>query len=127
LPDVAKNDVSTERQAAAYSNGADVSEIQIEPGLSIDILPISTFIVKLAILELLRNEQHSLVNLYDDFTASLYVWFNRQKKKSPWTEALTALGDSVDNMSIMRWYGITAAKNPRCPVCGTFDFDSEPI
>ena len=66
MPNIADDiEISNDRQTKriAYS---DIPNIPIEPGLSTDIAPISIFIVKLAILELLKGDEHTLHSLYDD-------------------------------------------------------------
>lgn len=113
------NEISNQRQAGriAYSDREDVP---IEPGLSIDIAPISTFLVKLAILELLKDCEHTMQNLYEDLEASLYFWFNRREPGTQWEKVLNPLEYTTDKMSIMRWYGVDAKKNKSCPVCGKY-------
>ena len=101
----------------AYS---DTPFVPIEPGLSTDIVPISNFISKLTILELLREENHTLTNLYEDLSESLYIWFNRREDKTAWNNTLIPLQDNIDNMSILRWYGVSTEKNAHCSVCGDY-------
>lgn len=118
LPNVVNDtEISNQRQVdrIAYSDRPDVP---IEPGLSTDIAPISTFVVKLAILELIKGSNHTMQNLYDDLEASLYIWFNRREKGTLWEKALNPLGVMTNKMSILRWYGVSVEANENCPVCG---------
>lgn len=120
MPNIAQdNEISNPRQAArvAYS---DIPNIPIEPGLSVDIAPISTFMTKLSILELLRDCRHTMQSLYEDMEASLYFWFNRREKGTQWEQALSPLEYRTDQMTIQRWYGVYAKANEKCPVCGNY-------
>jgi len=120
MPNIASdNEISSNRQIEriAYS---DIPDIPIEPGLSTDIAPISTFIVKLAILELLKGCQHTLQSLYDDLEASLYLWFNRREPKTQWEKILSPMEFLIDKMSILRWYGVHTKRNEKCPTCGNY-------
>lgn len=120
MPNIADDiEISNDRQTKriAYS---DIPNIPIEPGLSTDIAPISIFIVKLAILELLKGDEHTLHSLYDDLEASLYFWFNRREPGSQWKNLLSPMEYLIDKMSILRWYGVHTEKNKKCPVCGNY-------
>lgn len=108
---------SSQVREIAYS---DTPDIPVEPGLSIDIAPISNMVSKLAMMELLRGEDHTLENLYDDLSPALYLWFNRREPNTQWYKHLTPEMDSVDAMSILRWYGVETQKLDTCPVCGSF-------
>lgn len=126
MPNIAQdNEISNPRQAArvAYS---DIPDIPIEPGLSVDIAPISTFMTKLSILELLKDCEHTMQSLYEDMEASLYFWFNRREPGTQWKEALSPLEYRTDQMSILRWYGVYAKANEQCPVCGRYLQDINP-
>ncbi|MCI9127829.1 MAG: ThiF family adenylyltransferase [Eubacterium sp.] len=120
MPSIANdNEISSQRQTdrIAYS---DIPDIPIEPGLSTDIAPISIFIVKLAILQLLRGYEHTMQSLYEDLEASLYFWFNRREIGTQWEKALNAMEYTTDRMSILRWYGVYTKINEECPVCGKY-------
>ena len=119
LPGFAEDiEISNDREAQKiqYSD----TMVPIEPGLSIDILPISTFVSRLAILELLRFEEHSFKSLYDDFVADFYLWLNRRDAESQF-EDLEPLEYNLDGLHIMRWYGFKTEKSNTCPVCGSPD------
>jgi molybdopterin/thiamine biosynthesis adenylyltransferase len=115
LPAEFTNDyeISNQRQASRISYSDRV--VPVEPGLSSDILPISTFMTKLAILELLKDKEHSMKSLYDDFTCPLYLWINRREYQF---SNLLPMEAEVDRMSIMRWYGVKVDRYEKCFTCG---------
>jgi molybdopterin/thiamine biosynthesis adenylyltransferase len=111
------------------SSAADASEIAysdrpvaVEPGLSLDVLPIANMLTKLALLELLADMSTSLRILDKDYTAPWYLWLNRPEPGTPYA-SLPPLSDSSDEMTISRWYGIEFARDTACPVCGNFMAD----
>lgn len=93
--------------------------VPIEPGLSSDISPISLLITKLAILELIKNQKHTLNSLYEDFKGAWYIWLNRREVDTIY-EQLEPLEYNVDGMHIMRWYSIDIDRYKECPICGDF-------
>jgi molybdopterin/thiamine biosynthesis adenylyltransferase len=93
--------------------------VSIEPGLSNDIAPIGTMVVKLALNQLLKGRQTTLDSLDEDLVAPWYLWLNRREKGTTY-ENLNPLEYNVDGMSILRWYGIDLRRNENCPVCGNF-------
>lgn len=108
---------SSQVREIAYS---DTPDIPVEPGLSIDIAPISNMISKIAMMELLRGKDHTLTSLYEDLEPSLYLWFNRREPNTQWNSMLVPQMDSIDKMNILRWYGVETQKLDSCPVCGQF-------
>jgi len=106
----------THAEALAYSD----RPVEIEPGLSNDIAPINTMVVKLVVQELLKGSQTSFRSLDDDLVASWYIWLNRREKGTQYEE-LKPLEYNVDAMSILRWYGIDVKRHEACPVCGDFE------
>ena len=118
LPEQASDtEISNLRQAdnIQYSDVV----VPIEPGLSVDIAPISMLVAKIAILELLRDQEHSLQSLYEDFEADLYLWLNRREFGSAYKN-LQPLEYNVDGFHVMRWYGIKIEKSEECSACGSF-------
>ena len=118
MPDKASDvEVSTTADAedVAYSD----QPVAVEPGLSIDVLPIANMVAKLALLELLADQDTSLSVLRRDFAAPWYLWLNRPE---PGTEYASwpPLSESVDEMTIHRWYGIDLPRDEECSVCGSF-------
>jgi molybdopterin/thiamine biosynthesis adenylyltransferase len=119
IPEQAKDiEVSnrTQAEALAYTD----RPVEIEPGLSNDIAPINTMVVKLAIQELLKGTQTSLRSLDEDLVAPWYIWLNRREKGTQY-EKLGPLEFNVDGMRILRWYGIDIKRHEACPVCGNFE------
>ena len=120
LPDVALDEeISNPDQVLRVQYSPNDPTVPIEPGLSTDIAPISLFISKLAILELLKDGQTTFESLYEDMVSSWYLWLNRREKGTAY-EKLKPLAYEVDNMHVMRWYGVEVERNPNCPVCGEF-------
>jgi molybdopterin/thiamine biosynthesis adenylyltransferase len=120
LPEIATDEeISNQDQVARVQYSPNDPTVPIEPGLSTDIAPISLLIAKLAILELLKGKTTSFDSLYDDFVAGWYIWYNRREGGGQ-SEKLPPLAYEVDNMHIMRWYGVEVGKNPYCSVCGDF-------
>lgn len=107
--------VDPEAETIAYSD----RPVPIEPGLSIDIEPIAQMTAKLALQELLKDQETTLRSLDEDLEANLYLWLNRREQGSQY-ESWEPLGCGVDGMRIMRWYGIDFEAAPSCPVCGDF-------
>lgn len=119
--------VSAHPVAVDYDNQGDIKEliaysdqpVAIEPGLSLDVLPIANMVAKLALLELLADRDSSLNILKRDFAAPWYLWLNRPE---PGTEYASwpPLSESMDEMTIHRWYGIDLPRDEECSVCGNF-------
>jgi len=112
-----QEEISSARQASAIAY-AD-HPVAIEPGLAVDLLPVSTMAAKIAIQELLRDKPTTLRSLDEDLTAPLYLWFNRREAGTD-AENLRPLRCGIDGLRILRWYGVSLPQNPECPVCGDF-------
>jgi molybdopterin/thiamine biosynthesis adenylyltransferase len=106
---------ASDAEAIAYSD----RPVAIEPGLSLDVLPIATFLTKLALLELLIGKASSLSMLHRDFEAPWYLWLNRPEPGTQYA-TLPPLSDSIDEMTIQRWYGVEFDRDKDCPACGDF-------
>jgi len=111
------SEISTPADAAeiAYSD----RPVAVEPGLSLDVLPIANMVAKLALLELISDTDSSLNALNRDFDAPWYLWLNRPEPGTQYAQ-LPPLSESSDEMTINRWYGIYFDREPGCPVCGGF-------
>ena len=119
LPDrVEDQEISGEEQAERLSYTD--REVAVEPGLSADIAPISLLMVKLAIQELLKGTETTLRLLDEDLSANWYIWLGRREIGTQF-ENLKPLGNNVDGMHILRWYGVDVERHPGCPVCGDFN------
>ncbi len=118
MPDEASDvEVSSEIDASeiAYSD----QPVAVEPGLSLDVLPIANMLAKLALLELLADKSSTLNTLRRDFDAPWYLWLNRPEPGTPYAY-WPPLSESSDEMTINRWYGIYFDRDDACPVCGDF-------
>lgn len=104
-----------EAEAVAYSD----RPVAVEPGLSLDVVPIANFLTKLALLELLVGKPSTLDSLKRDFDAPWYLWLNRPEPGTPYA-AWPPLSESSDEMTINRWYGIYFDRDLACPACGDF-------
>lgn len=118
VPEIeADREISSDEDAAAiaYSD----RPVTIEPGLSLDVAPISIMASKLALQELIRNEESTLHMLDKDLDAGWYLWINRPE---PGTEyaSWAPLSECTDQMTILRWYGIHLEMDAGCPTCGDF-------
>lgn len=118
LPEKARDqEVSSQATAdrLAYSD----RPVEIEPGLSSDIAPISQMVVKLAIQHLLKGAPTTLRTLDEDLVAPWYLWLNRRERETEY-EHLEPLEFNVDGMHVLRWYGIDLPRDPTCACCGDF-------
>ncbi len=93
--------------------------VAVEPGLSLDVLPIANMLTKLALLELLVDKHSSLNILKRDFDAPWYLWLNRPEPGTPYAD-WPPLSESSDEMTIHRWYGIYFERDAECSACGDF-------
>jgi molybdopterin/thiamine biosynthesis adenylyltransferase len=118
MPDEAADvEVSSESDASeiAYSD----RPVAVEPGLSLDVLPIANMIAKIALVELVADKSSTLNTLRKDFDAPWYLWLNRPEPGTQYA-SLPPLSESSDEMTINRWYGIYFDRDAACPVCGDF-------
>lgn len=113
----ADQEISSEAQAAeiAYSD----RPVAIEPGLALDVAPIALMVAKLALQELLIGKETTLRALDRDLAAPWYRWANRPEAGT-WCGDWPPLSESVDEKTILRWYGIDLERDPGCPACGDF-------
>ncbi|RJR23285.1 MAG: ThiF family adenylyltransferase [Desulfobacteraceae bacterium] len=120
LPGQSKDrEISNEKKAKKEFQYSDLS-VPIEPGLSIDISPITTMVVKLAIQELLKGKKSTLESLDYDLVAPAFLYLNRRETGTQF-EKLEPLEYNTDGMHILRWYGIEIERDPACPACGDFE------
>jgi len=110
-------EIASERDSlqVAYSD----RPTPIEPGLSLDVAPLSTMVARLTLNELVLGKPTPLAGLERDFSAPWYLWINRPEAGTQYAR-LPPLSDSADEMTIMRWYGIELDREPGCPACGDF-------
>ena len=77
-------------------------------------------VAKLALQELLNGKESTLHILNEDFKANLYKWGNRPEPDTEYASC-PPLSDSIDEITILRWYGIYLDKESGCPTCGDFE------
>lgn len=119
LPTVMEDQEISSAAAAANIAYSD-RPVAIEPGLSSDLLPVALLLVKLAIVELLAGQQTTLASLREDLVAPLFLWVNRREKGTDYA-AMPPMENRIDEMTILRWYGVMLERDPACPACGDFE------
>jgi len=113
------NDVEISSESAADAIAYSDRPEAVEPGLSLDVLPIANMFTKIALLELLKDRESSLNILQRDFDAPWYLWLNRPEPGTPYA-TLPPLSESSDEMTINRWYGVYFDRDVGCSACGDF-------
>jgi len=118
MPDEASD---VEISSASDANDVAYSDrpVAVEPGLSLDVLPIANMVAKLTLAELLRDKATTLRILERDYDAPWYLWLNRPEPDTPYSD-WPPLSESSDEMTINRWYGIYFDRDTQCPACGEF-------
>ncbi|MCU1302134.1 MAG: hypothetical protein JWQ87_2418 [Candidatus Sulfotelmatobacter sp.] len=116
-------DEASDVEISSSSDAADIAysdlPVAVEPGLSLDVLPIANMVAKLALTELLKDKPTTLRALERDYDAPWYLWLNRPEPATPYSD-WPPLSESSDEMTINRWYGIYFDRDSECPVCGNF-------
>lgn len=116
--------MGNDQEVASAENAAAIAysdrPVAIEPGLSSDVLPVALMMVKIAIVLLLEGEKTTLAPLREDLVAPLYLWLNRREPGTDYA-ALPPLEHRVDDMTILRWYGVLLPRDPNCAACGAFE------
>jgi hypothetical protein len=80
-----------------------------------DIVPISNFMVKLALVELSKGLNSGISSLEEDLVSDFYIWANRRDGVyQNWAK----LEFNFNKPSILRWYGAKIGRDPKCMVCG---------
>ena len=102
--------IADDASEIAYSD----RPVAVEPGLSLDVLPIANMLAKLALLELLADKSSTLNMLRRDFDAPWYLWLNRPEPGTQYAD-WPPLSESSDEMTINRWYGIYFDRDERLP------------
>ena len=119
MPDTeADREVSSEHDALtiAYTD----RPVLVEPGLAVDVAPISIMAAKLALQELIRGETSSLHILDRDWKCQL-VSVDQSRGAGTQYASWPPLSEASDAMTVLRWYGIHLEKDPGCPTCGDFE------
>ncbi|MBI1826033.1 MAG: ThiF family adenylyltransferase [Planctomycetes bacterium] len=114
---------STDIEVSSVADAEEIAysdrPVAIEPGLSLDVLPIANMVTKLALMELLAGKPSSLSILKRDFDAPWYLWLNRPEPGTQYA-SWPPLSESSDEMTINRWYGIYFERDLACSACGDF-------
>lgn len=107
-------EISSETAAAAvaYSDRPVIPQ----PGLSSDIVPIALLMAKLALLELTAGRSPAFAALGQDLVAPLFQWINRRETDTDYAD-LAPLATTVDQMTVLRWYGIMLPRLEECAAC----------
>lgn len=117
-------DIETDQEISSVANAEEIAysdmPVPIEPGLAIDVEPIATMTSKLALQELIKDKKSTLHILDKDFSANWYFWINRPEPNTKYS-AFPPLSESIDEMTILRWYGVFFDKDEACPTCGNFE------
>lgn len=108
-------------QAIAYSD----RPVAVEPGLASDIAPIALLVAKLTVQELLSGTPTTLDSLDEDLVAPLYLWLNRREPGTEYAD-WPPLATGVDEMSVLRWYGIELPRDEACSTCGSTAVEGVP-
>lgn len=114
--EAADNEISSEADAAAA--GYTDRLVAPQPGLSTDIVPVALHIAKLAVLDLLDGASPALRSLDADLVANFYRWANRREEIYA---GLRPMRDTVDGMTVLRWYGGVLPRQDDCAVCSPGD------
>jgi molybdopterin/thiamine biosynthesis adenylyltransferase len=112
-----EEEISTFKQVdemvPAYVSPEDKEKL-IQVGLSSDIAPICTMIVKLSLAELSKDTITVMAYLGQELTYNYYFWANRRVqhylKYSPFNNA-------KGNPTILKWYGAIIPSNENCTCC----------
>ncbi|MEU4513330.1 ThiF family adenylyltransferase [Nonomuraea wenchangensis] len=107
-------EISSEADAARFSYTD--RAVLPQPGLSTDVVPIALLMAKLALLELLGDASPAFRGLSQDLVAPMFQWINRREAAHA---GLPPMGVTVDELSVLRWYGVLLPRLDDCATCGT--------
>lgn len=107
------NEISSAGDAARISYTD--RQVAPQPGLSTDIVPIALLMTKLALLEMLDGESPAFASLGADLAAPIHQWINRRELGHA---GLEPMGVSVDQQTVLRWYGVLLQPLTDCAACG---------
>lgn len=99
----------------AYTSEEDANAM-VQVGLSTDIAPINTMVVKLAIQELSRGTDCLISTLDKELDYDFYMWANRRELHF---ENWAAFNDNPGRKkpTILQWYGVKFPKSCDCNEC----------
>ena len=99
----------------AYTSEEDASAM-VQVGLSTDIAPINTMVVKLAIQELSRGTECLISTLDQELDYDFYMWANRRELHfANWAAFNNNPGRKKP--TILQWYGVKFPKSCDCKEC----------
>ncbi len=102
----------------AYTSEED-ARAMVQVGLSTDIAPINTMVVKLAIMELSKNTDCVIASIEDELTYDFYMWANRRESYfANWAPFNNNPGRKQP--TILQWYGVKFPKSGDCMECRSF-------
>lgn len=113
-PEIANVSAAVAR-TPAYTSVED-AEKMVQPGLSVDILPVSTMLCKLALYELSRQKTIEEGNEFEgefEGAGSYYMWVSRREKKFSGLAPFC----KVKEVSVMRWIPVVHHHRPDCFAC----------
>ncbi len=117
----ATSDQSAHTSLPAYTD----RPVAAEPGLSMDIAPVSLMLAKLALVRMLQATGSARFDaLAEDLVAPRLIWIGRREPGTIY-EDWPPLGDSLgEGPRIQQWLGMWLGRHPECPACGAPD---EPV
>ena len=99
----------------AYTSEEDANAM-VQVGLSTDIAPINTMVVKLALQELSRGTECLISTLEEELDYDFYMWANRRELHfANWAPFNNNPGRKKP--TILQWYGVKFPKNCDCNEC----------
>ena len=99
----------------AYTSEEDANAM-VQVGLSTDIAPINTMVVKLAIQELSRGSDCVIASLDEELSYDFYMWANRRELHfANWAPFNNNPGRKKP--TILQWYGVKFPKSCDCHEC----------
>lgn len=102
----------------AYTSEED-ADAMVQVGLSTDIAPINTMVVKLAIQELSRGTECLITTLDEELNYDFYMWANRRELHfANWAAFNNNPGRKKP--TILQWYGVKFLKSCDCHECRNF-------
>ena len=111
LRQVEEEVTASRAQAIAYADAPVVAE----PGLALDIAPISLMCARLVLQELVRGRGSALESLDADLPGSYFLWANRREGEfEHWKPA----GYRMNGLHVQRWYAVRTPRKPDCHACG---------
>lgn len=102
----------------AYTSEEDANAM-VQVGLSTDITPINTMLVKLAIQELSRGTECLIATLDQELNYDFYMWANRRELHfANWAPFNNNPGRKKP--TILQWYGVKFPKSYDCHECKNY-------